>query len=38
VELDEEPTNGIKDLPAIGELKMMEQGNWVEMKRNVAIR
>jgi hypothetical protein len=36
VELDEEPMNGIKDLPAIGELEMMEQGNWVEIERRVA--
>jgi hypothetical protein len=32
----EEPMNGIKDLPAIGELEMVEQGNWVEMERKVA--
>jgi hypothetical protein len=36
VELDKEPVNGIKDLLAIGDLEMMEQGNWVEMARKVA--
>jgi hypothetical protein len=28
--------NGISDLPAIGELEVMEQGNRVEMERRFA--
>ncbi len=36
VELEEEPMNGIKDLPAIGELEVMENG--IEMRRRGGLQ